>query len=221
MDKTFEIPKECKAGVVVNEGPNFEMKVEMVPVPEPGPDDVLIKLNCTGICYSDIHFMLNDLGIPPMSYFGVRSPGHEGAGIVVKAGANVKTLNVGDRVGIKPLLDVCFSCADCWAGNANHCNNAIHTGLMCAGTYQQYIVSPARWTSIIPDGVPDYVAAPVMCSATTMVRSLEESGLRPGHWAVFPGGGGGVGIQGVQLAKAMGMRPIVIDTGESKKTTVT
>jgi propanol-preferring alcohol dehydrogenase len=50
-----------------------------------------------------------------------------------------------------------------------------------------------------------------------MVRSLEESGLRPGHWAVFPGGGGGVGIQGVQLAKAMGMRPIVIDTGEGKK----
>jgi propanol-preferring alcohol dehydrogenase len=50
-----------------------------------------------------------------------------------------------------------------------------------------------------------------------MVRSLIVSGLRPGHWAVFPGGGGGVGIQGVQVAKAMGFRPIVIDTGEAKK----
>jgi alcohol dehydrogenase, propanol-preferring len=50
-----------------------------------------------------------------------------------------------------------------------------------------------------------------------MVRSLISSGLRPGHWAVFPGGGGGVGIQGVQIAKAMGFRPIVIDTGDAKK----
>lgn len=50
-----------------------------------------------------------------------------------------------------------------------------------------------------------------------MHRSLTESGLKPGNWAVFPGGGGGVGIQGVQLAKAMGMRPIVVDTGASKR----
>jgi propanol-preferring alcohol dehydrogenase len=50
-----------------------------------------------------------------------------------------------------------------------------------------------------------------------MVASLEASGLRPGQWAVFPGGGGGVGIQGVQIAKAMGLRPIVIDTSETKK----
>jgi propanol-preferring alcohol dehydrogenase len=56
-----------------------------------------------------------------------------------------------------------------------------------------------------------------MCSASTMVCSLEDSGLKPGEWAAFPGGGGGVGIQGVQLAKAMGFRPIVIDTGAEKK----
>lgn len=69
-----EIPKTCKAGVVINEGPDFHLAVEDVPVPEPGtsgpliftldmltrspgPDDVLIKLNATGICYSDIHYM--------------------------------------------------------------------------------------------------------------------------------------------------------------------
>lgn len=50
-----------------------------------------------------------------------------------------------------------------------------------------------------------------------MLRSLKESDLKAGEWACFPGGGGGVGIQGVQLAKAMGMRPIVVDTGDSKK----
>lgn len=56
-----------------------------------------------------------------------------------------------------------------------------------------------------------------MCSASTIYRSLVESNLRSGAWVVFPGGGGGVGIQGVQLAKAMGMRPIVVDTGDSKR----
>ena len=56
-----------------------------------------------------------------------------------------------------------------------------------------------------------------MCSASTMYQSLVESNLRAGSWVVFPGGGGGVGIQGVQLAKAMGMRPIVVDTGDSKR----
>lgn len=56
-----------------------------------------------------------------------------------------------------------------------------------------------------------------MCSASTIYRSLIESKLQPGEWAVFPGGGGGVGIQGVQLAKAMGIRPIAIDAGAEKK----
>lgn len=56
-----------------------------------------------------------------------------------------------------------------------------------------------------------------MCSASTVYRSLVESRLQPGEWVVFPGGGGGVGIQGVQLAKAMGLRPVVIDTGAAKK----
>ena len=56
-----------------------------------------------------------------------------------------------------------------------------------------------------------------MCSASTTFTALRSSGLQSGDWAVFPGGGGGVGIQGVQLAHAMGMRPIVVDTGEERR----
>ncbi len=56
-----------------------------------------------------------------------------------------------------------------------------------------------------------------MCSASTAYASIKESKLRPGQWAVFPGGGGGVGIQGVQLAVAMGLRVIVVDTGAERK----
>lgn len=56
-----------------------------------------------------------------------------------------------------------------------------------------------------------------MCSASTTYSAIKSSGLKPGDWAVFPGGGGGVGIQGVQLAFAMGMRPIVVDTGDERR----
>lgn len=84
------------------------------------------------------------------------------------------------------------------------------------GSYKQYIVSPENYTTLIPDGVSDYIAGPVMCSAATTYSSIKESGLKPGMFAVFPGGGGGVGIQGVQLAAAMGIRPIVVDTGDAR-----
>lgn len=88
---------------------------------------------------------------------------------------------------------------------------------MWTGSYSQYVRSPERYTATIPDGVHDHVAGPVMCSASTVYTALKASGLRPGQWACFPGGGGGVGIQGVQLAAAMGMRPIVVDTGSERK----
>jgi len=167
---------------------------------------------------SDVHYMLNDWGMPKMSEYGVRCAGHEGAGVVVKVGAKCHDeWKVGDRVGIKPLLDVCHNCEECWNGRENYCSKANLTGLHSPGTYQQYLVSPAIYTSRIPDGVPDEVAGPIMCSASTMHRGLIDSGLKPGNWVVFPGGGGGVGIQGIQLARAMGMRPIAIDGGEAKK----
>ncbi|RQM04846.1 hypothetical protein DH86_00004076, partial [Scytalidium sp. 3C] len=191
IGQEHEIPTFCKAGVVTKEGPDFEMEVQMVPVPEPGPDEVLLRLNTTGLCFTDLHYMMHDFGFPKMSSFGVKSPGHEGAGVVVKVGANVKNWKVGDRGGVKPVWDVCGCCDLCWGDKEAYCPDAVFTGLAKTGTYQQYIVSPARYTSRIPDGVDDYIAGPVMCSASTMYRSLVESELRPGDWACFAGGGGG------------------------------
>lgn len=120
---TFDIPKECKAGVVVNEGPDFHVEVQMVPVPEISmlaydplafppptrtwltglvePNEVLIKLNATGLCMSDVHFMLNDWALPKMSDLGTKCAGHEGAGVIVKVGSDVKTLKPGMRAGYK------------------------------------------------------------------------------------------------------------------------
>lgn len=170
-----------------------------------GPDEVLLKLNATGLCMSDIHFMANDWAVPPMSQFNIKCAGHEGAGVVVKVGANVTGWKVGDRGGVKPLWDTCGKCELCWTGRENYCQAGVYTGLAATGmfnsskrgwgleakcqkgTYQQYITSPAKYTSPIPDGVSDYVAGPIMCSASTMHRALIDSGLKTGQWVVFPG----------------------------------
>jgi len=178
--------------------------------------------------------MLNDLGFGPISQFGVRSPGHEGAGVVVKIGSNVTNWKVGDRGGVKPTWDVCMNCEFCWNGkHETHCAKSKQTGMEVPGTYQQYIVSPAKYTTRIPDGVDDFCAGPIMCSGSTIHRSvslnkyvkvqmadllqLVESQLKAGDWAVFPGAGGGVGHMGVQLAKAMGFRVIGVDGGDEKR----
>ena len=127
---------------------------------------------------SDIHYMMNDWAMPKMSDFGVRCAGHEGAGVVVKVGTKCQdSWKVGDHVGIKPLLDVCRNCEQCWNGRENYCGKALYTGIAVPGTYQQYVVSPAIYTSRPPDGVPDEVAGLIMCSASTIHRALIESGL--------------------------------------------
>jgi propanol-preferring alcohol dehydrogenase len=68
-----------------------------------------------------------------MSSFSVQCPGHEGAGIVVKVGANVQGWKVGDRAGVKPIWDVCYNCELCWEGKENYCSKAVLTGLMSTG----------------------------------------------------------------------------------------
>lgn len=80
--------------------------------------------------------MLEDLSMPRMGDFKVRSPGHEGAGVVVKVGSNVKNWKVGDRGGVKPMWDICMDCELCWDGlHETYCAKAVATGLMQTGKW--------------------------------------------------------------------------------------
>lgn len=92
---------------------------------------------------SDIHFMMNDWAVPPMSTFGTRCAGHEGAGVVAKVGSNVEGWTVGERAGLKPIYDVCHQCEMCFNGMENYCPKGIHTGLAANGKAllfeQQYL----------------------------------------------------------------------------------
>lgn len=94
--------------VVQNRGPDYHIEcVEDYPVPTPGYGQLLIKIVATGLCSSDHHYMLEDLG--PKLLEGVDCPGHEGSGIVVQLGPGVdgKLWKVGDKAGVKPAWDSC------------------------------------------------------------------------------------------------------------------
>ncbi|CZR50301.1 related to alcohol dehydrogenase, class V [Phialocephala subalpina] len=105
---SFDIPKKCEAGVVVNEGPDFHFEIRDVDVPEVGQNECFIKLNATGLCLSDVHFMSNDWNVPKMAEMGVQCAGHEDTGIIVKVGSNVKNLKIGQRAGFKPIENTCL-----------------------------------------------------------------------------------------------------------------
>jgi len=205
---TFDIPKECIAGVVKNEGPDFYIEVENVPVPEIGPEDVLIKLNATGLCMSDVHFMMNDWALPKMSELGTKCAGHEGAGVIVK---------VGDRVGVKWLADSCLNCEQCRKGREQNCPDAKLSGFTVDGTFQQYVVSYVNHVTPIPEGFDSNAAASILCAGVTVYRAIKHSQTFPGDWIVLPGAGGGLGHLAIQYAKVAGLQVIAVDSGADKK----
>lgn len=203
-----------KGAAFKNPGNDFSIEIIDKPMPTPKEGEILVRLNVTGLCHSDLHLMMAD-------WDGFRTQmqtvGHEGAGVVEELGPGVKGWQVGDRAGVKPISSVCFSCDNCGRDLEAHCPNAVFSGINMEGTYQQYICVPAFYATHIPDGVDDFMAAPVMCSGATAYRSLMASNLKVGHWAVFPGAGGGVGHMVLQVARAMGIRCIAIDGGEEKR----
>ena len=98
-----------------------------------GPDEVLLRMSTTGICHSDIAYMSGPYTASRMTEASVRSPGHEGVGVVVKVGSAVTDWKIGDRGGVKPLWRVCFKCETCLAGFEMHCENLVPTGLSVPG----------------------------------------------------------------------------------------
>jgi propanol-preferring alcohol dehydrogenase len=146
--------------------------------------------------------------------------GHEGIGRVVQTGNNVSASLLGKRVGIKWLYNACTECSVCQRGFANNCAKQLNTSRHVPGTLQQYAVADARFISRIPDGVPDEVAAPLLCAGLTMAGALGhlDNELQPGDWIVISGSGGGLGHIGVQIAaRVKKLRVIAVDSGDAKR----
>lgn len=189
-----------------------------IPVPKPGPDEVLVNIKFSGVCHTDLHAMLGDWPIAPkMPLVG----GHEGAGVVVARGELVKDVQIGDHVGIKWLNGSCLSCTYCMQSDEPLCGTPDLSGYTVDGSFQQYCIGKAAHVARIPKECDLEEISPILCAGITVYKGLKESGAKPGQSVAIVGAGGGLGSLAVQYAKAMGLHPIGIDTGAEKKEMVT
>ena len=178
--------------------PGQPLELHDVPVPAPGPDDVLVRVKAAGICHSDAHYRAGISSVAPLPM----TLGHEVAGLVVQIGNAVKRVKPGHRVCLH-YLATCGDCDWCRAGNEQFCRAAQMIGKHRDGGFAEFIVMPARSVFALPDDIPFPQGAILMCSSATSLHALRQARLRPGESvAVF--GAGGLGNSAIQLAKALG-----------------
>lgn len=186
--------------------------IEDVPVPQPGPGEVLVKVKACGVCHTDLHAASGDWPVKPVPPF---IPGHEVAGIVAALGPGVKNLKVGDAVGVAWLHDACMACEYCETGWETLCEHQHNTGYSVNGGFAEYVIASAAFTAKLPATVDFAAIAPILCAGVTTYKGLKETEARPGEWVVISGVGG-LGHVAIQYAKAMGLKVVAVDIAEDK-----
>ncbi len=183
--------------------------------PDPGPGEVLIKVEACGVCHGDLDvwqgaFPYTDIAAYPIV------PGHEVAGVVEEVGAGVDWPEKGMRVGMPWLYSSCGHCAACLEGDEVLCSDIQITGVTKDGGFQEFMSAPARHISELPDGIDFADAAPLMCAGLTVFAGLRNAGFEPGDRVAITGLGG-LGHMGVLYARAMGGRVAVISSTMEKE----
>lgn len=186
-----------------------------VPEPDISPDDVLIKVQATGICGSDIHGMDGSSGrrIPPIIM------GHESAGIIARVGANVSNWQVGDRVTFDSTI-YCGDCFFCRRGEINLCDNRRVVGVSCGdyrqhGAFAEYLAVPARILYRVPDDL-SFVQAAFVEPVSIAAHAIELTPIALNDTAVVVGTGM-IGLLLIQVLKQTGVGKIIgIDLAESR-----
>src|ERR1700752_2121078 len=199
-----------KAAVVRSFGKPLE--IENVPVPEPGPGEVLVKVRTCGVCHTDLHAASGDWPVKPGPPF---IPGHEAAGIVAALGPGVTNLKIGDAVGVAWLHDACLSCEYCETGWETLCEHQHNTGYSVNGGFAGYVIASAPFAARLPANIDFAEVAPILCAGVTTYKGLKELEAHPGEWVVISGVGG-LGHVAIQYAKAMGLKVAAIDIAEDK-----
>ncbi|MGZ8204093.1 MAG: alcohol dehydrogenase catalytic domain-containing protein, partial [Burkholderiales bacterium] len=148
------------------------LRAAEVPVPQPGPGEVLVRVHACGVCRTDLHVVDGDLDHPKLPLI----PGHEIVGTVKAIGAGVEQLVTGQRVGVPWLGYTCGRCDYCRAGRENLCDGARFTGYDLDGGYAEYTVADARYCFPLPEAYSDAHAAPLLCAGLIGYRSLVMAG---------------------------------------------
>jgi alcohol dehydrogenase, propanol-preferring len=199
-----------KAAVVHQFG--HPLEIEDVEIPRPGHGQVLVRIETSGLCHTDIHAAHGDWPVKPNLPL---IPGHEGVGIVESLGDGVDRVAEGDRVAVPWLGWACGACELCASGWETLCTSARYTGYTVNGSFAEYVVANAGFVGRVPDAVDPLDAAPLTCAGVTTYKAVKVSGARSSDLvAVF--GIGGLGHLALQYAQIAGGTVAAVDVVDAK-----
>ena len=156
---------------MILDAPGRLLRPADMPIPVPGPDDVVLRVLACGVCRTDLHVVDGELPEPKLPLI----PGHEIVGTVVTAGARAR-LAPGAIVGVPWLGGACGTCDYCRSGRENLCAQARFTGYQIDGGYAEHTVADARFCLPIPSGFSPVEAAPLLCAGLIGYRCLAMTG---------------------------------------------
>jgi D-arabinose 1-dehydrogenase-like Zn-dependent alcohol dehydrogenase len=192
--------------------PKGDLEVVEREIPEPGNNQVRLKIQACGVCHSDS--IVKEGLFPGIQY--PRVPGHEVAGVIDIVGKDVIEWKAGQRVGVGWHGGQCGKCESCRRGDFFACRTEQVTGMTYDGGYADYMIAPTAALALIPDNLSATEAAPLMCAGITTYNALRNSGARVGDLVAILGVGG-VGHLGIQFASKMGLNTIAIARGKDKE----
>ncbi len=199
-----------KAAVVPQLGSPLEIRD--LPVPEPGPGQVLVRIEASGLCHTDIHAARGDWPVKPKIPL---VPGHEGVGRVERLGAGVEGIGIGNRVALPWLGHACGRCRYCVSGWETYCTSPQYTGYTIDGSYAEFAIGYASHVVPVPNGVTSLDAAPLTCAGVTTYKAIKVAKPQPGETAMVVGIGG-LGHLGLQYAKIFGATAVAVDVDDTK-----
>ncbi|MHC4413712.1 MAG: zinc-binding dehydrogenase [Planctomycetota bacterium] len=193
-------------------GSESGLQIEDIPIPRIGPDQILVKVAACGACHTDLHYL--EHGVPTFK----KPPivlGHEASGIVEEVGVDVDNVAKNQRVLIPAVL-TCGKCRFCRMGRENICSDMKMLGNHFDGAYAEYVAVPAKDVLDLPESIPLEDASIIADALSTPYHAVKNRAqVRPGD-VVVVFGCGGVGINAVQLAAAVGASVIAVDINERK-----
>lgn len=188
------------------------LAIEEIPTPVPSAGEVLVKVAGCGVCHTDLHYIDHDVPTfkkPPLVL------GHEVSGTIAGVGAGVTQWKEGARV-LLPAVYGCGQCAMCRTGRENICEKMVMFGNNADGGYAEYMLAPAKDVIALPDELPLVESSVIADAVTTPYHAVVNRGqVKPGDSVVVVGCGG-IGLNLIQVAAAVGARVIAVDIIASK-----
>jgi len=203
----------AKMRAIVVSKPGGPLEAVERDLPEPGPEEVRIRVLACGVCHSDS--VTVEKLFPFIQY--PRVPGHEVIGVVDALGPGVKGFKVGERAGVGWFGGSCGYCGHCRRDSAFACETVTEiSGVTRDGGYATHMVARASALAHAPDDLDPVESAPLLCAGVTTFNALRHSGAGPGD-LVAVHGVGGLGHLGIQFAARQGFRTVAVNRGRDKE----